>query len=198
MTGRDACPHEPALEEIERGIRHDAGLRGLLGIENADWRRGDLSRAVRSLCAGSGVVAVVTGFAIPLPQGAVAETDGPLGSVLLADVLQRLGHKVVLVTDEICRGAIEVAAAASMTDYCVEAMPLSEQDAEMIRLLGDDAALAMLAELPRDQRDAVAAHVVDDRGYPELAEALGTSEAAVRQRVSRGLATLRRRRGGRA
>jgi DNA-directed RNA polymerase specialized sigma24 family protein len=53
----------------------------------------------------------------------------------------------------------------------------------------------MLAELPGDQREAVIAHVVDDRGYPELADSLQTSEAAVRQRVSRGLATLRRRRG---
>ena len=93
------------------------------------------------------------------------------------------------------RGAVERRMQRALA---MERVPLSEQDAEMIRLLGDDAALAMLAELPRDQRDAVAAHVVDDRGYPELAEALGTSEAAVRQRVSRGLATLRRRRGGRA
>jgi DNA-directed RNA polymerase specialized sigma24 family protein len=75
---------------------------------------------------------------------------------------------------------------------------LSESDAEMIRLLGDDAAVAMLAELPPDQREAVTAHVVEDRGYPELAASLHTSEAAVRQRVSRGLATLRRRRGGRS
>ena len=44
----------------------------------------------------------------------------------------------------------------------------------MIRLLADDAALAMLAELPSDQREAVAAHVVGDRGYAELAAALDT------------------------
>jgi RNA polymerase sigma-70 factor, ECF subfamily len=56
---------------------------------------------------------------------------------------------------------------------------------------------AALAKLPPDQREAVTAHVVEDRGYPELAASLQTSEAAVRQRVSRGLATLRRRRGGR-
>ncbi|HEX2411586.1 MAG TPA: sigma-70 family RNA polymerase sigma factor [Solirubrobacteraceae bacterium] len=73
---------------------------------------------------------------------------------------------------------------------------LSEEDAAMIRLLGEDAAGTLLAVLPADQREAVAAHVIDDRGYAELADELHTTEAAVRQRVSRGLATLRRRLGG--
>jgi RNA polymerase sigma-70 factor (ECF subfamily) len=80
----------------------------------------------------------------------------------------------------------------------MERVPLSTEDAEMVRLLADDAALTMLAELPPDQRDAVTAHVIDDAGYPELAAAQHTSEAAVRQRVSRGLGTLRKRIGGRA
>ena len=44
---------------------------------------------------------------------------------------------------------------------------------------------------------AVAGHIVEDRGYAELAGSLHTSEAVVRQRVSRGLAGLRRRIGGR-
>ena len=65
---------------------------------------------------------------------------------------------------------------------------VSQEDARLIALLGDDAATARLAELPADQREAVAAHVLHDRGYRELATALNTSEAVVRQRVSRGLA----------
>jgi RNA polymerase sigma-70 factor (ECF subfamily) len=73
---------------------------------------------------------------------------------------------------------------------------LSAEDADMIRLLAEDAASALLAALPPDQRDAVAGHVIDDRGYAELADEMHTSEAAVRQRVSRGLANLRRRIGG--
>ncbi len=73
---------------------------------------------------------------------------------------------------------------------------LSSEDAAMIRMLADDAAHTLLAVLPSDQRDAVAGHVIDDRGYAELADELHTTEAAVRQRVSRGLATLRRRMGG--
>ena len=73
---------------------------------------------------------------------------------------------------------------------------LSSEDVAMIRVLADDAASALLASLPSDQREAVAGHVIDDRGYAELADELHTTEAAVRQRVSRGLATLRRRMGG--
>jgi RNA polymerase sigma factor (sigma-70 family) len=79
----------------------------------------------------------------------------------------------------------------------MERRPVSADDAAMIRLLADDATGTLLADLPADQRDAVVAHVVEDRGYPELAGEMSTSEAAVRQRVSRGLATMRRRLGAR-
>ena len=74
----------------------------------------------------------------------------------------------------------------------MERRPVGEADAEMIRMLGDDAARSVLSELPPAQRRLVAAHVIDERPYGELAGELHTSEAAVRQRMSRGLATLRR------
>ena len=58
--------------------------------------------------------------------------------------------------------------------------------------LGVDAVgVGLLGRLPPDQRAAVRSHVLAGFGYAEIAEAAGTSEAAVRQRVSRGLATLR-------
>jgi RNA polymerase sigma-70 factor (ECF subfamily) len=62
----------------------------------------------------------------------------------------------------------------------------------MIRMLGDDAARSVLSELPPEQRRIVAAHVIDERPYGELAGELHTSEAVVRQRMSRGLAALRK------
>jgi RNA polymerase sigma factor (sigma-70 family) len=74
----------------------------------------------------------------------------------------------------------------------MERRDVSETDAEMIRMLGDDAAQSVLSELPPDQRGLVAAHVIDERPYDELAGELHTTEAALRQRMSRGLATLRR------
>jgi RNA polymerase sigma factor (sigma-70 family) len=74
----------------------------------------------------------------------------------------------------------------------MERRPVSEADTEMIRVLGEDAARSVLSELPPEQRRLVAAHVIDERPYGELAGELHTSEAAIRQRMSRGLATLRR------
>ena len=74
----------------------------------------------------------------------------------------------------------------------MERRPVGEADAEMIRMLGDDAARSVLLELPPGERRLVAAHVIDERPYGELADELHTSEAVVRKRMSRGLATLRR------
>jgi RNA polymerase sigma-70 factor (ECF subfamily) len=73
---------------------------------------------------------------------------------------------------------------------------LTPDDTTMIGVLADDAASVLLAEIPAEQREAVAAHVLNERDYAELASSLRISEAAVRQRVSRGLAALRRRHGG--
>jgi RNA polymerase sigma factor (sigma-70 family) len=48
-----------------------------------------------------------------------------------------------------------------------------------------------LAELPEGQREAIRLRVVDDLAYERVAERLGTSPAAARVRVHRGLAALR-------
>jgi RNA polymerase sigma factor (sigma-70 family) len=87
------------------------------------------------------------------------------------------------------RGSVEQRMRRSLA---MERRPVSDADAEMIRLLGDDAAESVLAGLPPEQRRLVAAHVIDERPYGELAGVFHTSEAALRQRMSRGLATLRR------
>ncbi len=47
-----------------------------------------------------------------------------------------------------------------------------------------------LASLPEEQRMAVAARVIDERDYSEIAAAAGASEQTVRQRVSRGLRAM--------
>jgi RNA polymerase sigma-70 factor (ECF subfamily) len=55
-----------------------------------------------------------------------------------------------------------------------------------------------MGELSAAEREAVTARVIEERDYTEIAEATGSTEAAVRQRVSRGLAKLARlRRRGR-
>jgi RNA polymerase sigma factor (sigma-70 family) len=77
----------------------------------------------------------------------------------------------------------------------IERRTVGEEDAAMIRLLGEDVSLGWLGELPAEQRAAIRARVLDERPYAEIADEQGTSEAAVRMRVSRGLATLRGRIG---
>ena len=54
-------------------------------------------------------------------------------------------------------------------------------------------ALVTGAGRDREIGTAVQAHVIDERGYDEIALELDTSEAVVRKRVSRGLAVARRR-----
>jgi RNA polymerase sigma factor (sigma-70 family) len=60
----------------------------------------------------------------------------------------------------------------------------------------DEQVTLALAELPEEQRRAIDARVVRDREYAEIAVELRCSEAVVRQRVSRGLRTLRARLAG--
>jgi len=75
----------------------------------------------------------------------------------------------------------------------MERRPITDEDREAIRLLSDDVAMHWLAILPADQRAAVDARVLHERSYEDIAEETGSSEVAVRMRVSRGLSTLRGR-----
>lgn len=47
-----------------------------------------------------------------------------------------------------------------------------------------------MAGLPPAEREAVLARIIDERGYDEIAAASAATPAAIRQRVSRGLARL--------
>ena len=77
----------------------------------------------------------------------------------------------------------------------MERIELSDADIAHIEELGAGAEGALLEALPDAQRDAIRMHVIEERGYGEIAEELQTSEAVVRKRVSRGLAGARRRIG---
>lgn len=73
--------------------------------------------------------------------------------------------------------------------------PLALTDADLDRvdeLASLDADVsALVASLPEDQRDAVMQRIVAERSYEEIAKELSCSPSVVRQRVSRGLRTLR-------
>lgn len=56
--------------------------------------------------------------------------------------------------------------------------------------------MGRMADLSADERHAVTARVIDERDYSDVAAAVGTSEATIRKRVSRGLAKLAHRETG--
>jgi RNA polymerase sigma-70 factor (ECF subfamily) len=81
----------------------------------------------------------------------------------------------------------------------MERIELLDTDIERINALGETTtARAWVERLAPDQRDAVTAHVIHERGYEEIAAVSHTSEAVVRKRVSRGLAAVRQRIGPRS
>jgi len=80
----------------------------------------------------------------------------------------------------------------------MERIELSYDDIVRIERLAEAGEARVLMErLAPDQRDAIAAHVLEERPYDRIAADLETSEAVVRKRVSRGLARMRERMGGR-
>jgi RNA polymerase sigma factor (sigma-70 family) len=79
----------------------------------------------------------------------------------------------------------------------IERIELTDDDIARIDRLGQpDSVAELVRELPPEQQEAIQAHVIEERGYSEIAADFETSEAVVRKRVSRGLAAIRRRLGG--
>lgn len=76
-----------------------------------------------------------------------------------------------------------------------ERLVLSDADLERVDELAstDGSVLALLADLPAVQRDAVQARIVEELSYGEVAMRLQCSELVARQRVSRGISKLRDR-----
>ena len=101
------------------------------------------------------------------------------------------GHKL---TDWVRRGHAEDKARRRLG---FERPPLADDDVRELEYLAGEVTVGeLLEQLPPAQRKALRARLLDERDYGEIAVAEGVSEAAIRQRVSRGLAGLRRRLGG--
>lgn len=77
----------------------------------------------------------------------------------------------------------------------LEPAALGDADLERVEELAslDERILDLLEGLPAELREALAARVVEQRPYEEIAAELRCSEALARQRVSRALKTLRAR-----
>lgn len=91
------------------------------------------------------------------------------------------------------RGRVEASARERLARDPLE---LDEEDMQQIEHLAavlpiETPALDLLERLPEPQREAIRARMLDEQEYPEIARDLQCSEAVVRQRVSRGLRSLR-------
>jgi RNA polymerase sigma factor (sigma-70 family) len=89
------------------------------------------------------------------------------------------------------RGRVEARARRRLG---METLMLSDEQLERIDELSAVAAvdsLALLEALPAEQRAAVRGRVIEGHDYEQLAQQFECSELVVRQRVSRGLRTLR-------
>ena len=120
------------IREIEACIRFDPAGRGLLSgsPSGPDLGRGHLHEAAQSIVQHGRLIGIVTGFAIPTPAGPLAETDGPVGSIVLADVLSRLGFEVCLISDELSRSSLQaVAEFAAFPQQRIETCSLDAQAA---------------------------------------------------------------------
>lgn len=102
------------LAQFEALIRRDPARRGLLSSEDqyGPLCLGHLTHAARHLAGHGKAVAIVTGFNIPGANPPAAETDGPLGSLMLATGLWNAGIKTWVITDQPCWGAIAATADA--------------------------------------------------------------------------------------
>lgn len=115
---------EQLISELESLIRRDPARRGLIGTDEQGPGRGELAAASLLFKENVSRVGLLTGFFVPeltaeksptdlsrspdnLPGH--AETDGPLGTIMLADVLTRLGIPVTLITDELCLPVVQAA-----------------------------------------------------------------------------------------
>jgi RNA polymerase sigma-70 factor (ECF subfamily) len=112
--------------------------------------------------------------------------DGPAGAWLYGIARRKLALSRR-------RGRVEASARERLAR---EALPLTAADVEEIAglaalLPAETPALDLLERLPEPQREAIRARMLDELDYPEIASGLSCSEVVVRQRVSRGLRTMR-------
>jgi RNA polymerase sigma-70 factor (ECF subfamily) len=180
MTATDVCD-----DELLAG--HDVASFALFYRRHVDAMLGFFSRRTRDAELAADLTAetfaaALAGRARYRPElGSAASWLFAIGMNKLVDA-QRRGH----------------AERRAQRRLGMERIELDDEDIARIDALGDDpGVLAWLETLDPAQREAISAHVVDERSYREIAERQHVSQAAVRKRVSRGLAAARERMGSR-
>src|SRR3954462_2415952 len=179
--------HGPDLSDEELLSAHDAASFELLYRRHAEPLLGFFARRTAApelaadLCAETFAAALASRRRYRPERGAAAAWLYGIGTKKLADA-QRRGY----------------AERRARRLLGMERIELSDDDFTRIERLGEsDDARVLMERLAPDQRAAIAAHVLEERPYDQIAAELDTSEAVVRKRVSRGLSARRDRMGAR-
>jgi RNA polymerase sigma-70 factor (ECF subfamily) len=75
----------------------------------------------------------------------------------------------------------------------MQPIQLDDDAIEILERIASAPAVELLETLAPQQREAIEAHHLEERGYAEIAAELRCSESVIRKRVSRGLAALHAR-----
>src|SRR3990167_1703408 len=97
--------------------------------------KGGLSRAALSLAEATSV-GLITGFFVPRGDVAAAETDGPVGTALLAAGLAACGVPARIAVDTPCAGVVRVAVEAAGGGVAVDEVGVDDR-VGLDRLLGE-------------------------------------------------------------
>jgi hypothetical protein len=109
-------PRRSEFEAIEALVCRDVG-RGTQAL--IDATRGELAAAAQSLAQATSV-GLITGFFVPRGDVAAAETDGPVGTALLAASLAACGVAARVAVDSPCADAVRAASAATGREVKVD------------------------------------------------------------------------------
>ncbi len=182
-----------ALDAIEAQVCREVG-RGVQALLEAS--RGGLAEAAQSLVHATSI-GFITGFFVPRDGVAAAETDGPVGTALLAASLGACGVPVRIAVDSPCADAVRAAVHETCVDVAVDEMGVEDQPG-ILRVAGAwrdagetgdprDAFDAPPARVPRPQRAQHAPRdpFFDQPYQPPANDAAPAWEAAVRPAGSR-------------
>jgi hypothetical protein len=116
-------PRSSTLESVEALVCRDVG-RGTHALIEAS--RGELAAAARALSHARSI-GFITGFFVPRDGVAAAETDGPVGTALLAAALGACGVPVRIAVDSPCADAVRAAVHETGVDVKVDEVGVEDR-----------------------------------------------------------------------
>jgi hypothetical protein len=114
---------DAAVAAIEALVCRDVGRNTR---ELVEATRGELLAAAEAL-AGARSVGLITGFFVPRAEVAAPETDGPVGTALLAAALAACGLPVRIAVDAPCAKAVRVAVEAAGGGVAVDEVGVDDR-----------------------------------------------------------------------